>query len=141
MIIIAATIVALIAIAVVLRTYYAIYGSEPEPDPFHTTLVVTGSEHNATDANLTDLIVWVAVAAGEPVPRWEIVEVTLAGTMGTTTLSPPRLQLEVQDGDGRISEGDLIRLNALDDVQTGGELTLMWKGKAIGTVELHHGTT
>lgn len=109
---------------------------DPEPEEFKMTLVVSGTEVNSTDGNSTDVTLWVAVANGEPKPRWSRVEVVLESPEGNETLVPPRLQLDDQDGNGRVSEGDLLHLFGLNSEQAGGTVTLWRDGKAIGKVRL-----
>ena len=109
---------------------------EPEPDPFRMTLMVSDTEPNATDGNLTDVVLWVAVANGEPKPRWSQVEVVVESTAGTETIVPPRLDVDDQDGNGKVSEGDLVSLSGLTSEQAGGTVTLWKDGKAIGSVRL-----
>ncbi len=112
----------------------------PDPgedtDPFRMTLVVSGTDANSTDGNLTDVVLWVAVANGEPKPRWSRVEVILMSVAGEETLVPPRLRIDDQDGDGRVSEGDLLILSALTAEEAEGTVTLWKGGEAIGTVKL-----
>ena len=129
---------AILVAAVVVLSVYALYLMEDEPDadPFHTTLMVTDTGANVTDENLTDVIIWVAVANGEPKPRWSDVEVTLESPAGNETLVPPRLEIDDQDGNGRVTEGDLLTVNALTSIEMQGKVTLWTGGRAIGTVKL-----
>jgi hypothetical protein len=100
------------------------------------TLVVSGTEANTTDGNLSDVVLWVAVANGEPKPGWSGVDVVLSRKGSNTTLVPPRLEVVDQDGNGRVSEGDLLHLNALTAEEAGGTVTLQEEGRVIGTVRL-----
>lgn len=109
---------------------------DPGPDPFRMTLMVSGAEENATDGNLTDVVLWIAVANGEPKPRWNEVDVVLDSDAGSETLVPPRLRIDDQDGNGRLSEGDLLALHALTTEEAEGTVTIWKDGKAIGTVNL-----
>lgn len=109
---------------------------EEDKDPFRMTLIVSGTDANSTDGNLTDVVLWVAVANGEPKPRWSRVEVILMSVAGEETLVPPRLRINDQDGDGRVSEGDLLMLSALTVEEAEGSVTLWRGGEAIGTVRL-----
>ena len=109
---------------------------DPEPDPFRMTLMVSSSGENSTDGNLTDVVLWVAVANGEPKPRWERVDVTLENTGEGVPLLPPRLRVDDQDGNGRVSEGDLLTLGGLTREEAGGTVTLSTGDEAIGTVRL-----
>jgi hypothetical protein len=109
---------------------------EPDDDPFRMTLMVSGSEPNATDGNLTDVVVWVAVSNGAPKPRWSQLEVAVESTAGNETIVPPQLDVNDQDGNGRVSEGDLVTLSGLTTHMAGGTLTLWMDGKAIGSVKL-----
>ena len=109
---------------------------EEDTDPFRMTLIVSGTDANSTDGNLTDVVLWVAVANGEPKPRWSRVEVILMSVAGEETLVPPRLRINDQDGDGRVSEGDLLMLSALTVEEAEGSVTLWRGGEAIGTVRL-----
>jgi hypothetical protein len=109
---------------------------DPDPDPFKMTLVVSGTETNATDGNLTDVVLWVAVAKGEPRPRWEGVDVSLEHPGGNVTLLPPRYQVDDLDGNGRVSEGDMLSLHALSPEEARGTVTLASGGRTIGTVRL-----
>jgi len=109
---------------------------EEDKDPFRMTLIVSGTDANSTDGNLTDVVLWVAVANGEPKPRWSRVEVILMSAAGEETLVPPRLRIDDQDGDGRVSEGDLLMLSALTVEEAEGTVTLWKGGEAIGTVKL-----
>jgi hypothetical protein len=105
-------------------------------EPFEMTMVVSGTEANATDGNLTDVALWVAVATGGPKPRWDNVDVTLEHTGGNVTLLPPRISLEDVDGNGRVSEGDLITLYGLSAGEAAGTVVLVNGGRTIGTVKL-----
>jgi hypothetical protein len=109
---------------------------EPEPDDFRMTLVVSDSMTNTTDGNLTDVVLWVAVASGEPKPRWAQVEVALETSGGSETLVLPGYRIDDQDGNGRVSEGDLLLLSALDADQASGTVTLSTEDGTIGTVRL-----
>jgi hypothetical protein len=109
---------------------------DPGPGPFRMTLIVSGAEENATDGNLTDVVLWIAVANGEPKPRWNAVDVVLDSDAGSETLVPPRLRTDDQDGNGRLSEGDLLALHALTTEEAKGTVTIWKDGKAIGTVNL-----
>ncbi|MCK5252490.1 MAG: hypothetical protein KAQ96_06050 [Thermoplasmata archaeon] len=109
---------------------------DPEPGPFRMTLIVSGAEENTTDGNLTDMVLWIAVANGEPKPRWNEVDVVLDSDAGSETLVPPRLRIDDQDGNGRLSEGDLLALHALTIEEAEGTVTIWKDGKAIGTVNL-----
>ena len=109
---------------------------DPGPDPFRMTLIVSGADENSTDGNLTDVVLWIAVANGEPKPRWNEVDVVLDSDAGSETLVPPRLRIDDQDGNGRLSEGDLFALHALTTEEAEGTVTIWKDGKAIGTVNL-----
>ena len=134
--------VLLVAILLVVAFWATVYLlaylslEDPEPDPFKMTLVVSGSETNTTDENLTDAVLWVAVANGQPKPRWDRVDVTLVHTGGLVTELYPRYELDDQDGDGRVSEGDLLLFPGLNADEAEGTVTLSVEGKAIGTVRL-----
>ena len=132
-----ALVAALVVVALALVGYwYYLATQEPDPQPFHMTVLVSGTEANATDENATDVQLWIAVAVGEPKPPWADVEVTLESAEGCQTLVPPRLRIDDQDGNGRVTEGDLLLLYSLDPVEAQGEVTL-WNGeRAIGKVEL-----
>lgn len=106
------------------------------PGPFEMTMVVTGTEANATDGNLTDVALWVAVATGAPKPRWDTVSVSLEHAGGNATLLPPRYVLEDVDGNGRVSEGDLITIHGLSAEEVAGTVVLAKGGRTIGTVRL-----
>ena len=110
--------------------------AEEDTDPFRMTLLVSGTDANSTDGNLTDVVLWVAVANGEPKPRWSKVDVILESAAGIETLVPPRLRIDDQDGNGRVSEGDLLILSALTVEEAEGTVTLWKGGEAIGTVRL-----
>ncbi|UCC92652.1 MAG: hypothetical protein JSW25_08305 [Thermoplasmata archaeon] len=132
-------IVAIVLVAAFWATVYILaylQVDEPGPDEFRMTLMVSGSEANATDGNLTDVVVWVAVANGEPKPRWTGVEVTLETPSGSEVMAPPRLRIEDQDGNGRVSEGDLLTLYALDAEEASGTVILSTEDGPIGTVRL-----
>jgi hypothetical protein len=127
----------LVALAAVLGAYaWYLINLEQEPDPFSMTLLVSSSVTNVTDENLTDVVLWVAVAQGEPKPRWSGVEVRLESALGNETLSPPKLDVSDQDDNGRVTQGDLLRLNGLTPIEMQGSVTLWTDGRAIGTVEL-----
>ena len=113
---------------------------EPEPDPFHMTLLVSSVDANATDANQSDVVLWVAVVGGEPRPRWSKLEVTLGAMDGDAVLEPPQLMVDDQDGNGRISQGDLIHIRALEDHQLEGEGSIDKDGISIVKVKLKHAT-
>jgi len=127
----------LVAVAAVLGAYaWYLINLEQEPDPFSMTLLVSSSDANGTDENLTDIVLWVAVAQGEPKPSWSEVGITLESALGNETLSPPKLELSDQDDNGRVTQGDLLRLYGLTPIETQGRVTLSTDGRAIGTVEL-----
>ncbi len=127
----------LVAAAVVLSAYaWYLINLELEPDPFSMTLLVSSSDANGTDENLTDIVLWVAVAQGEPKPSWSEVGISLESALGNETLSPPKLDVSDQDDNGRVTEGDLLRLYGLTLIETQGRVTLSTDGRAIGTVEL-----
>ncbi len=107
---------------------------DEEQDPFRMTLLVTEVDTNGTDANLSDAHLWVAVVNGGPRPRWSTVDVRIDHAAGNETLYPPRVVIEDVDGNGRVSEGDLLILNALTTDMASGTVTLMREGEAIGTV-------
>lgn len=109
---------------------------DPEPDPFEMTMVVSGTEANSTDGNLTDVALWVAVAIGEPKPRWDRVDVSLEHAGGNVTLLPPRYEVDDLDGNGKITEGDLLKLHALSSEEANGTVVLAKGGRTIGTVRL-----
>ena len=130
---IATTIMVSVAV-VLLGLYWVQLVKEPEPDPFHMTLVVSSTVANASDANLTDLVLWVAVAGGAPHPRWTEVSL-LAGHEGSrAALEPPGLLVDDQDDDGRISEGDLLWVFGLDASLVEGGLSLVQGERVIGKV-------
>jgi len=129
--------ICLVAVAAVLVGYaWYLINLEEEPDPFSMTLLVSSSDVNGTDENLTDVVLWVAVAQGEPKPRWSKVEVSLESALGNETLSPPKLEISDQDDNGRVTQGDLLRLYGLTPIEMQGTVTLWTDGRAIGTVEL-----
>jgi len=109
---------------------------EPGPEAFRMTLMMSDTEPNATDGNLTDVVLWVAVTNGEPRPRWSRVEVAVMTSTGNETIVPPWLDVDDQDGNGRVSEGDLLTLYGLTAEQAGGTVTLWKDGEAIGSVRL-----
>lgn len=129
-----------LAALVLLVTAIVVMVFAPDPegdaDPFKMTLLVSGSDANSTDGNLTDVVLWVAVASGEPEPRWSKVDVVLESAAGEETLVSPRVRIDDQDGNGRISQGDLLTLSALTADEADGKVTLWRGGKAIGTVRL-----
>jgi hypothetical protein len=132
---IAALVLVILAIIFV-GIWWSLLTSEPEPDPFYMTLVVSSVDTNVTDGNLSDVVVWVAVAGGEPHPRWSGVEVLVGPAGGGVALTPPQLEVDDQDGNGRISQGDLIRIRSLEASQLGGEVSLVTDGRTIGKVDL-----
>ncbi len=127
----------LVAVAAVLGAYaWYLINQEQEPDPFSMTLLVSDSDANGTDENLTDVVLWVAVAQGEPKPKWSEVDVRLESALGNETLSPPKLDISDQDENGRVTQGDLLRLSGLEPIEMQGRVTLWTDGRAIGMVEL-----
>lgn len=127
----------LVAVAAVLGAYaWYLFNQEQEPDPFSMTLLVSDSDANGTDENLTDVVLWVAVAQGEPKPKWSEVDVRLESALGNETLSPPKLEISDQDENGRVTQGDLLRLYGLEPIEMQGRVTLWTDGRAIGMVEL-----
>jgi hypothetical protein len=127
--------VALVVLALALAALlWTITSDEPEPDPFYMTLVESSSAANETDANLTDLVLWVAVAGGSPHPSWTAVEITAGPEGSGVTLSPPQLRIDDQDGNGRISEGDLLWVSALEPALHEGGVHIWHDGKVIGSV-------
>jgi hypothetical protein len=129
--------ICLVAVAAVLVGYaWYLINLEEEPDPFSMTLLVSSSDVNGTEENLTDVVLWVAVAQGEPKPRWSEVEVSLESALGNETLSPPKLEISDQDDNGRVTQGDLLRLYGLTPIEMQGTVTLWTDGRAIGKVEL-----
>jgi hypothetical protein len=128
------TAIMVLAAVVLLGLYWAQLVKEPEPDPFHMTLVVSSDATNASDPNLTDLVLWVAVAGGTPHPRWTAVSL-MAGPEGSlATVEPPRLLVDDQDGDGRISEGDLLWVFGLDTGLVEGGFSLVQGERVIAKV-------
>jgi len=107
-----------------------------DQEPFRMTLLVSGTDANGTDLNLTDARLWVAVVIGGPRPKWSVVDVRIENGTRNDTLVPPRLMIEDVDGNGRVSEGDLLTLNALTPDMASGTVTLLREGRAIGTVSL-----
>jgi len=122
-----------IAVAWVLAS---LQDGDEEQDPFRMTLLVSEVDANGTDPNLTDVHLWVAVVNGGPRPRWSSVDVRIDHAAGNDTLVPPQLVIDDVDGNGRVSEGDLLTLNALDTDMASGTVTLSREDKAIGTVSL-----
>jgi hypothetical protein len=109
---------------------------EEEPDPFSMSMVETGREANETDGNLTDITLWVAVSHGRPRPSWEGMEVRIEMDGGYETLSAPSLAIDDQDGNGRVTEGDLILLRGLGLDLSQGRVVLIKGARTIGSVEL-----
>ncbi len=114
---------------------------EEEPDPFHATLLLEGVEPNATDASRLDAAIWVAVSAGKPKPVWGEVEVVARNGALNRTLGPPELEVDDLDGNGKLTEGDLVHLNGIPGAYWEGDVTLYTpSGAAIGSVELSNVT-
>ena len=109
---------------------------EEETDPFHMTLLLSGVEANITDANLTDVAIWVAVASGEPHPLWEDLRVTLGEVEGSPVLRPPNLVIDDLDDDGGVSEGDLLFVFGLEGSVAEGSIALWEDGRLIAKVEI-----
>ena len=107
-----------------------------EPDPFSMSMVETGREANGTDGNLTDVTLWVAVAHGRPRPSWEGMEARIDMDGGSETLSGPSLSIQDLDGNGKVTEGDLVLLWGLGDDLTQGTVVLFKGARTIGSVEL-----
>jgi hypothetical protein len=127
----------LIVAAVVLGVYaWFLMGQEPEPEPFRSTLVISDTWTDPESVGTTNVLIWVAVANGEPKPRWSNVEQVLESPEGNRTLAPPQLEVDDQDGNGRVTEGDLIRVYELTSTEMMGTLTLRMDGTTIGTVKL-----
>ena len=122
-----------IAVAWVLAS---LQDGDEEQEPFRMTLLVSEVDANGTDPNLTDVRLWVAVVNGGPRPRWSSVDVRIDHAAGNDTLVPPQLVIDDVDGNGRVSEGDLLTLNALNTDMASGTVTLSREDKAIGTVSL-----
>ena len=116
--------------------FVVIVGEEEDPDPFSMSLVETGCEANGTDGNLTDIILWVAVSHGRPRPSWEGLEVRIEMNGGFETLSAPALSIDDQDGNGKVTEGDLLLLRGLQDDLAQGRVVLIKGARTIGSVEL-----
>jgi hypothetical protein len=115
---------------------------EEEPDPFHATLLLEGIGPNATDASRLDAAIWVAVSAGEPKPRWDVVDVV--ATQGTLneTLAAPALEVNDLDGDGHLTEGDLLHLSGIPGAYWNGTVVILTPGgSTIGSVELSNVTS
>jgi hypothetical protein len=100
------------------------------------TLLQSGLEVNGTDANLTDVALWVAVVGGEPRPPWVDLVVTLGDVEGSPVLGPPSLVIEDQDDDGRVTEGDLLYLYGLEQPVRGRSIALWEDGQLIGKVDI-----
>ena len=109
---------------------------EEEQDPFSMSLVETGREANGTDGNLTDVTLWVAVSHGRPRPSWEGMEVRIETGGGSETLSDPSLAIQDLDGNGRVTEGDLLLLWGLGDDLSHGRVVLFKGARTIGSVEI-----
>ena len=129
---------ALLVVAFWVTVYLLAYTQvgDLEPDPFRMTLVVSDTEPNTIDGNLTDVVLWVAVSNGGPKPRWSQVELGVEYPTGNNTLWISQLDVNDQDGNGKVSEGDLISLPGLTSEQAGGTVTLWLDGRAIGSVRL-----
>ena len=115
---------------------------EEEPDPFHATILLEGIGPNATDASRLDAAIWVAVSAGEPKPRWEVIDVV--ATQGTLneTLAAPALEVNDLDGDGRLTEGDFLHLSGIPGAYWNGTVVILTQGgSTIGSVELSNVTS
>ncbi len=110
--------------------------AEEDADPFHMTLLLSGTEANDTDGNLTDVALWVAVVGGEPRPLWADLQVTQGAVAGIAALGPPVLVINDQDGDGMVTEGDLIYLYGLDAPVGGGSISLWEDGQQIAEVDI-----
>lgn len=110
--------------------------AEEDADPFHMTLLLSGIEANGTDGNLTDAALWVAVVGGEPRPFWADLQVTQGAVTGTPALGPPVLVIDDQDGDGVVTEGDLVYLYGLDAPVDGGSIALWADGQLIAEVDI-----
>jgi hypothetical protein len=109
---------------------------EEGADPFHMTLLLSGAEANGTDGNLTDAALWVAVVGGEPRPPWADLRFTLGAVAGSQAMGPPVLVLDDQDGDGVVTEGDLIFLYGLDAPVDGGSIALWVDGQLLAEVDI-----
>jgi hypothetical protein len=78
---------------------------------------------------------WVATVGGEPRPRWSDLRLTANSTTTGREVSPTGVELHDLDGDGRVSEGDVLFLRGLDErlLDERGEIILWSDGLAIAT--------
>ncbi len=109
---------------------------EVEDDPFSMSLLETWRGANSTDANLTDVNLWVAVVNGRPRPLWEDVEMRIETGGAYEALGPPRLDIDDQDGNGKVTEGDMLLLRGLDAELSHGRFVILKGARTIGTMEI-----
>jgi hypothetical protein len=111
---------------------------EDRPDAFHAIVLLLDAQPNETDPSHLDAAMWVAVAAGEPKPRWSRVDVVAAKGASCETVHPPVLEVDDLDHDGLLTRGDIVHLNGLAGAYWNGTVTLRDGNETIGSVSIHH---
>ena len=130
-------VIAAVVVGLVLTLVLVKVPMEEEPDPFHMTML-SDVEVNGSDPGLIDAAIWIAVAAGEPRPMWDEVDVTARAQGLCETLAPPVLRVVDVDADGHLSEGDVLHIRGLSAQFAEGDITLSVDEEVIGKVDLHH---
>jgi hypothetical protein len=111
---------------------------EQSPEPFYATVLLLDAQPNATNPTHLDAAIWVAVAAGEPKPRWSHVDVMASNGALCETVLPPVLEVSDLDHDGLLTRGDVVHLNGLAGAYWNGTVTLRDGNGTIGSVSIHH---
>jgi hypothetical protein len=133
----------LVAVASVTATIllWPVPADEEEPDPFYATFLLSEAAANATDPSRLDAAIWVAVAGGEPKPRWAEVEVVARDSGTCRTLASPVLEVDDVDANGRMTRGDVVHINGLEGSFWGTDVAFVRLGITIGSVRISNATT
>ena len=113
---------------------------EEEPDPFYATFLLSEAAVNATDPSRLDAAIWVAVAGGEPKPRWAEVDVIARDSGTCRTLAAPVLEVDDLDTDGRVTQGDIVHISGLEGAFWDADVSFVRLGNTIGSVRISNAT-
>jgi hypothetical protein len=133
----------LVALASITATVllWPVPSEDEEPDPFYATFLMSEAVVNSTDPSRLDAAIWVAVAGGEPKPRWAEVDVVARDAGTCRTLAPPVLEVDDLDANGRMTRGDVVHLNGLEGSLWGADVAFVRLGIIIGSVRISNATT
>ncbi len=132
----------LVALASITATIllWPVPAEEEDPDPFYATFLLSEATANSTDPSRLDAAIWVAVAGGEPKPRWAEVDVVATDSGTCRTLAAPVLEVDDLDTDGRVTRGDVVHLNGLEGTFWGADVAFVRMGVTIGSVRISNAT-